>query len=165
MPILPYEEFRDALPATGALLGLDPGSKVIGVAATDPARRLAIPVESLKRSKFAADAKRIFELFDQRNCAGLIIGLPRNMDGSEGPSAQSARAFARNLIAARDTNILFYDERLSTAAVTRQMIEGDASRAQRAAVVDQLAAAYVLQGVVDRLQNDAPPSSAPESGA
>ena len=156
MPVLSYEDFRNALPPSGALLGLDPGSKIIGVAATDPARRLAMPVESLKRTKFTADAQRIFELFDARTCAGLIIGLPRNMDGSEGPSAQSARAFARNLMAVRDTPILFYDERLSTAAVTRQMIEGDASRAQRAAIVDQLAAAYVLQGVVDRLLNDAP---------
>lgn len=160
MPVLSYEDFRDALPPSGALLGLDPGSKIIGVAATDPARRLAMPVESLKRTKFAADAQRIFELFDERACAGLIIGLPRNMDGSEGPSAQSARAFARNLLKVRDTPILFYDERLSTAAVTRQMIEGDASRAQRAAIVDQLAAAYVLQGVVDRLQNDAPETDA-----
>lgn len=160
MPVLSYEDFRDALPPSGALLGLDPGSKIIGVAATDPARRLAMPVESLKRAKFAADAQRIFELFDERACAGLIIGLPRNMDGSEGPSAQSARAFARNLLKVRDTPILFYDERLSTAAVTRQMIEGDASRAQRAAIVDQLAAAYVLQGVVDRLQNDAPETDA-----
>ena len=156
MPVLSYEDFRNALPPSGALLGLDPGSKIIGVAATDPARRLAMPVESLKRTKFTADAQRIFELFDARTCAGLIIGLPRNMDGSEGPSAQSARAFARNLLKVRDTPILFYDERLSTAAVTRQMIEGDASRAQRAAIVDQLAAAYVLQGVVDRLMNDAP---------
>jgi putative Holliday junction resolvase len=156
MPVLSYEDFRDTLPPSGALLGLDPGSKIIGVAATDPARRLAMPVESLKRTKFAADAERIFDLFDERACAGLIIGLPRNMDGSEGPSAQSARAFARNLMAVRDTPILFCDERLSTAAVTRQMIEGDASRAQRAAIVDQLAAAYVLQGVVDRLMNDAP---------
>jgi putative Holliday junction resolvase len=156
MPVLSYEDFRNALPPSGALLGLDPGSKFIGVAATDPARRLAMPVESLKRTKFTADAQRIFELFDARTCAGLIIGLPRNMDGSEGPSAQSARAFARNLLKVRETPILFYDERLSTAAVTRQMIEGDASRAQRAAIVDQLAAAYVLQGVVDRLMNDAP---------
>jgi putative Holliday junction resolvase len=156
MPVLSYEDFRNALPPSGALLGLDPGSKIIGVAATDPARRLAMPVESLKRTKFTADAQRIFELFDARTCAGLIIGLPRNMDGSEGPSAQSARAFARNLLKVRETPILFYDERLSTAAVTRQMIEGDASRAQRAAIVDQLAAAYVLQGVVDRLMNDAP---------
>jgi len=160
MPVLSYEDFRDALPKTGALLGLDPGSKIIGVAATDPGRKLAMPVESVKRTKFAADARRIFELFDERSCAGLIVGLPRNMDGSEGPSAQSARAFARNLLAVRDTPILFYDERLSTAAVTRQMIEGDASRAQRAAIVDQLAAAYVLQGVADRLQHDTPEPSA-----
>ncbi len=161
MPVLSYEDFRDALPVKGALLGLDPGSKIIGVAATDPGRLLATPVESLRRTKFAADARRIFELYDERGGVGLIVGLPRNMDGTEGPSAQSARAFARNLLATRDTPILFYDERLSTAAVTRQMIEGDASRAQRAAIVDQLAAAYVLQGVVDRLRNDAPQENAP----
>lgn len=152
MPPLSYDDFCAALPDRGALLGLDPGTKIIGVAATDPDRIVASPVEGIRRTKMAADAARIFELFDARACAGLVIGLPRNMDGSEGPSAQRARAFARNLLAVRDTPILMWDERLSTAAVTRGMIDADTSRARRAQIVDQLAAAYLLQGVADRLR-------------
>jgi putative Holliday junction resolvase len=155
MPILDYSDFVAALPARGALLGLDPGSKIIGVAACDPDRVIASPVEGIKRTKMAADAARVFVLFDERRCAGLVIGLPRNMDGSEGPAAQAARAFARNLLNVRAVPILMQDERLSTAAVTRGMIEADTSRARRAEIVDQLAAAYVLQGVCDRLQEDA----------
>ncbi|MET0544874.1 MAG: Holliday junction resolvase RuvX [Caulobacterales bacterium] len=152
MPLLSFDDFRAALPAKGGLIGLDPGTKIIGVAATDPERMVASPIEGIKRSKMAADAARIFELYDARNCAALVIGLARNMDGSEGPSAQRARAFARNLLAIRDTPILMWDERMSTAAVTRGMIDHDTSRARRAEIVDQLAAAYVLQGLADRLR-------------
>jgi putative Holliday junction resolvase len=151
MPVLSYEDFRNALPPSGALLGLDPGSKIIGVAATDPARRLAMPVESLKRTKFTADAQRIFELFDARTCAGLIIGLPRNMDGSEGPRAQSTRAFARNLAPLCPLPLLLWDERLSTQAAEAAMLAADLSRAKRAEKIDHVAAAYILQGALDRL--------------
>lgn len=152
MPLFLYEEFSAALPDKGGLLGLDPGLKIIGVAATDPQRLIASPIEGIRRTKMAADAARIFQLYDERACAGLVIGLPRNMDGSEGPSAQRARAFARNLLAVRDMPILMWDERLSTAAVTRGMIDADTSRARRAEIVDQLAAAYLLQGLADRLR-------------
>jgi putative holliday junction resolvase len=155
MPMLAYDDFRAILPPKGGLMGLDPGTKIIGVAATDPGRVIASPIEGIKRTKMAADAARILELFDARNCVGMIIGLPRNMNGTEGPSAQRARAFARNMLAVRDMPLLMWDERMSTAAVTRGMIEADTSRARRAEIVDQLAAAYVLQGLTDRLQEDA----------
>lgn len=144
--------FAAALPARGALLGLDPGSKRIGVAASDPDRRLASPVEVVTRVKFRLDAARLWGHFDQRQCAGLVIGLPLNMDSSAGPSAQAARAFARNILALRDVPCLLWDERLTTAAVTRELIGLDMSRAKRAARVDMHAAAYLLQGALDRLQ-------------
>ncbi|KAF0171257.1 MAG: hypothetical protein FD124_3457 [Alphaproteobacteria bacterium] len=152
MPILDLPAFAEALPRSGALLGLDPGSKRIGVAACDAGRIIASPADTVARVKFAADAEKIFALYDGRQCAGLVIGLPRNMDGSEGPSAQSARAFARNLLNLRDVPVLLWDERLSTAAVTRTLIDADASRKRRGEVVDKLAAAYALQGVCDALQ-------------
>lgn len=152
MPVLEIPDFAAALPTPGALLGLDPGSKRIGVAASDGGRIIASPVEIVSRVKFGVDAEKIFALYDGRQCAGLVIGLPRNMDGSEGPSAQSARAFARNLLNVRDVPLLLWDERLSTAAVTRTLIEADASRKRRGEVVDKLAAAYALQGVCDALQ-------------
>lgn len=142
----------DALPGAGALLGLDPGSKTIGIAVSDASRLIASPVETVRRTKFAADAQAVFARYDERACAGLVIGLPLNMDGSEGPRAQSARAFARNLAKVRETPIAFVDERLSTAAVTRTLLEADASRARRAEVVDAMAAAYVLQGALDALR-------------
>ena len=152
MPIHDLPAFAEALPASGALLGLDPGSKRIGVAACDPGRIMASPVDTVARVKFGVDAEKIFALYDGRSCAGMVIGLPRNMDGSEGPSAQSARAFARNLLKIRDVDILLWDERLSTAAVTRTLIDADASRKRRGEVVDKLAAAYALQGVCDALK-------------
>lgn len=152
MPLLGIQDFHAALPASGALLGLDPGSKRIGVAVSDPTRLIASPFDTVVRTKFATDAERILALFDQRSCAGLVVGLPRNMDGSEGPAAQSARAFANNLLKVRDLPLLLWDERLSTAAVTRTLIEADSSRRRRAEVVDKLAAAYALQGVLDALK-------------
>ena len=152
MPVLDLPDFAAVLPAGGAVLGLDPGAKRIGVAVSDTGRIIASPFDTVVRVKFTADAERILALYDARACVGLVIGLPRNMDGSEGPAAQSARAFARNLLGVRDTPILMWDERLSTAAVTRTLIEADSSRKRRAEVVDKLAAAYALQGALDAMK-------------
>jgi putative Holliday junction resolvase len=133
-------------------LGLDPGSKTIGVAAADPTRLIASALETIWRGKLAKDAARIFQLYDERACVGLVVGLPLNMDGSEGPRAQSARAFARNLLQARDVPLALADERLTTAGAERALLEADASRARRAQVIDAAAAAWLLQGVLDRLR-------------
>lgn len=150
VPMLSPHDFAAAIPA-GALIGLDPGSKRIGVATSDATRTIASPLEIVTRSKFATDAARIFTLYDGRACVGLVIGLPLNMDGSSGPSVQAARAFAANLLKLRDVPLVMWDERLSTAAATRALIEADASRARRAAVIDALAASYTLQGALDAL--------------
>lgn len=144
--------FSAALPKHGALLGLDPGEKRIGVAISDVTRLIASPLGTIPRIKFAADAEAILKFYDARQCVGLVIGLPLNMDGSAGPAAQSARAFARNLIATRDALLLLWDERLSTSAVTRTLIAADATRKRRGEVVDKLAAAYMLQGALDAMQ-------------
>lgn len=152
MAILALPDFIAALPRAGALLGVDPGEKRIGVAVSDTSRMIASSLDTIQRSKFAADAEALFKLYDSRQCAGLIIGHPLNMDGSAGPSAQAARAFARNLMGKRDIPLLLWDERLSTAAVTRTLIESDASRKRRGQVVDKMAAAYMLQGALDAMQ-------------
>jgi putative holliday junction resolvase len=152
LPLLELPAFAAALPVAGALLGLDPGEKRIGVAVSDTTRLIASSLGTVERVKFALDAEAILKFYDQRQCAGFVIGLPLNMDGSSGPSAQSARAFARNLLAVRDAPLLLWDERLSTAAVTRTLIEGDASRKRRGEVVDKMAAAYMLQGALDAMQ-------------
>jgi putative pre-16S rRNA nuclease len=151
-PVLPLAELAPLLPARGALIGLDLGTKTIGVAASDPDRRLAAGVETIARKTFTADAQRIATLAAERAAIGFVLGLPINMDGTEGPRAQSTRAFARNLARAIALPIALWDERLSTAAVERELIAADASRKQRAAVIDQHAAAYILQGALDRLQ-------------
>lgn len=153
MAVLPLPAFVGTLPPKGVLIGLDPGSKTIGVAASDAGRLIASPVSGVKRVKFAADAAAILALADERAAIGFVIGHPLNLDGTSGPAAQAARAFARNLAGLRDAPILLWDERLSTAAVTRQMIEADVSRATRARVVDAHAAAFMLQGLLDRLQS------------
>jgi putative Holliday junction resolvase len=153
MPVLPLPAFIAALPPRGVLIGLDPGAKTIGVAASDATRLIASPVTGVKRTKFTADAAEILKAADERAACGFVIGHPLNLDGSSGPAAQAARAFARNLAGVRDAPILLWDERLSTAAVTRQMIEADVSRATRARVVDAHAAAFMLQGLLDRLQS------------
>ncbi|MGF1552840.1 MAG: Holliday junction resolvase RuvX [Paracoccaceae bacterium] len=141
-----------ALAATrGALLGLDLGTKTIGVAASDALRMTATGLETLKRRKFTLDAEAIEAHVARRGVVGIVLGLPRNMDGSEGPRAQSTRAFARNLAARGTGPIAFWDERLSTVAVERALIEADSSRKRRAEVIDKLAAAYILQGALDRL--------------
>jgi putative Holliday junction resolvase len=150
-PVLPLAEAAPLLPPRGALLGIDLGTKTIGVAASDPDRRLAAAVETIARSNFTKDAARLLELAAARNAAGFVLGLPINMDGSEGPRAQSARAFARNLATRTELPIALWDERLSTAAVERELIAADMSRKRRAEVVDQQAAVFILQGALDRL--------------
>lgn len=149
--ILPLTEAAPHLPARGALIGLDLGTKTIGVAASDPDRKLATGVETVTRKTFTADAKRVLALAAERSAVGFVLGLPINMDGSEGPRAQSTRAFARNLGKLTELPIALWDERLSTAAVERELIAADVSRKKRAAVIDQHAAAYILQGALDRL--------------
>jgi putative holliday junction resolvase len=151
MPVLTLIEAAPLLPARGALLGLDLGTKTIGVAASDPDRRVATPVETIARKRFNLDAERIFKLAAERDAAGFVLGLPINMDGTEGPRAQSTRAFAHNLAKLTKLPIALWDERLSTAAVERALIAADASRSKRKAVIDQHAAAYILQGALDRL--------------
>jgi putative Holliday junction resolvase len=155
-PILPLAEAAALLPRRGTLIGLDLGTKTIGVASSDPDRRLATGVETIARTSFTADANRLLALATERKAAGLVLGLPINMDGSEGPRAQSTRAFARNLARLTELPIALWDERLSTAAVERDLIAADASRKQRAAVIDQHAAAFILQGALDRLARMGP---------
>jgi len=152
-PVIELEQAAALLPAQGALLGLDLGTKTIGVATSDPARRLATGVETIQRKTFTADAQRLLALAAERRCAGFVLGLPRNMDGSEGPRAQSTRAFARNLARLTELPIAFWDERLSTAAVERDLIAADVSRSKRAAIIDEHAAVFILQGALDRLAN------------
>jgi len=152
VPLLDLPDFAAALPLNGALMGLDPGEKRIGVAVSDTTRLIASSLEQISRTKFSADAEAILKLYDARQCVGFVLGLPLNMDGSSGPAAQSARAFARNLLAKRDSPLLLWDERLSTAAVTRTLIEGDASRRRRGEVIDKIAAAYMLQGALDAMK-------------
>lgn len=149
--ILPLVEAANHLPPRGSLIGLDLGSKTIGVAVSDPDRKLAAGVETIARTKFTADAARVLALAAERSACGFVLGLPVNMDGTEGPRAQSTRAFARNLAKLTDLPIALWDERLSTAAVERDLIAADMSRAKRAAVIDQHAAAFILQGALDRL--------------
>jgi putative Holliday junction resolvase len=150
--ILPLEQAAQVFAPRGTLIGLDLGEKTIGVASSDPDRRLAAGVETIARRKFTADAARLMALAAERHATGFVLGLPINMDGSEGPRAQATRAFARNLAKLTELPIAFGDERLSTAAVERDLIAADVSRAKRAAVIDQHAAAYILQGALDRLR-------------
>lgn len=148
--LVPLESFL-TLPAQARLLGLDLGTKTIGLALSDVERRIASPLETIQRVKFRQDAAALLKIADRHAIAGLVIGLPLNMDGSEGPRVQSTRAFIRNLVPLTDLPIAFWDERMSTLAVTRTLLDADASRARRAAVVDKMAAAYILQGALDRL--------------
>jgi putative Holliday junction resolvase len=142
-----------ALPPAGKLLGLDLGTKTIGVAISDGMRYSATPLETVRRTKFTGDAARLVELIAENAAVGIVLGLPLNMDGSEGPRAQSTRAFARNLSRLIAIPIVFWDERLSTSAVTRTLIEADVRRDKRAEVVDKLAASYILQGALERLRH------------
>ncbi len=151
MPVGPLAEIAEQFGARGALIGLDLGTKTIGVAASDPDRKLATGVLTVARKTFTADAQRLLALAAERAATGFVLGLPINMDGTEGPRAQSTRAFARNFSKLTALPIALWDERLSTAAVERQLIEADVSRKKRAAVIDQHAAAFILQGALDRL--------------
>jgi len=152
-PILPLIDAVAHWAVRGALIGLDLGTKTIGVAVSDPDRRLATAVETIQRKAFKADAARLLSIAGERKAVGFVLGLPINMDGSEGPRAQSTRAFARNLAGLTDLAIALWDERLSTAAVERELIANDVSRARRAEVIDQHAAIFILQGALDRLAN------------
>jgi len=151
MPVLPLIDAAPLLPARGGLIGLDLGTKTIGVAASDPDRRLAAGVTTIARKTFSADAKQILALAAERRAVGFVLGLPINMDGSEGPRAQSTRAFARNFAKLTELAIGLWDERLSTAAVERELLANDVSRARRAGVIDEHAAIFILQGALDRL--------------
>ena len=150
-PILPLIEAAARWPTRGALVGLDLGTKTIGVAVSDPDRRLATGVETIQRTAFKADAARLLALSSERAACGFVLGLPINMDGSEGPRSQSTRAFARNLARLTTLPIGLWDERLSTSAVERALIANDVSRAKRAKVIDEHAAIFILQGALDRL--------------
>jgi putative Holliday junction resolvase len=146
------EALLAALPKGARLLGVDLGTKTIGLALSDVERRIATPLETLKRTKFRPDADAILRIVERFGVGGLVVGLPLNMDATEGPRAQSTRAFVRNLKPLIRIPVAFWDERLSTLAVTRTLIEADASRARRGAVVDKMAAAYILQGALDRVE-------------
>ncbi len=145
------QEFVEHAGATGSLMGLDFGDKTIGVAVSDGMRSVASPLETVRRKKFTLDAARLQEIIAHRNIVGIVLGLPRNMDGSEGPRCQKTRAFARNLDRLAPMPITYWDERLSTVAAERALLEADASRARRAEVIDNIAASYILQGALDRL--------------
>lgn len=136
----------------GSLLGLDLGEKTIGVASCDSDRRVATPVETLRRTRFTADAGRLARLAADRGVVGLVLGLPRNMDGTEGPRAQATRAFGRNLERSISLPVAFWDERLSTAAIEKALIAINTSRAKRSAIIDESAAAFILQGAIDRIR-------------
>lgn len=147
------ETFGAGLMPGRPLLGLDLGEKTIGVAISDRLLSVASPHETVKRKKFGLDAARLLEIAESREVGGIILGLPRNMDGSEGPRCQSTRAFARNLERLTPLLIGFWDERLSTVAAERALLEADATRKRRKQVIDNIAAAYILQGVLDRLRH------------
>ena len=148
--IVPLESFL-SLPAHARLIGIDLGTKTIGLALSDVERRIATPLETIRRVKFGQDAAALLKIAASHHVAGLVVGLPLNLDGTEGPRVQSTRAFVRNLLPLTALPVVLWDERLSTLAVTRTLLEADASRARRAAVVDKMAAAYILQGALDRL--------------
>ncbi|MDO9222549.1 MAG: Holliday junction resolvase RuvX [Caulobacter sp.] len=156
MAILDLLDLPAALPPYAPIVGLDPGEKTIGVAVSDVTRTVASPLETIEKVQFTKDAARLFQLMESRGAVGIVIGLPMNMDGTEGARAQSNRALARNLLRLKDIPIAFWDERLSTAAVTRVLIEEhDVNRKRRAEVVDKMAAAWILQGALERLRNAA----------
>lgn len=144
-------EFAAALPGARAIAGLDLGTATIGVAISDRLLGTATPLETIRRKKFGVDAERLLSLLAKREVGGIVLGLPRNMDGSEGPRCQSTRAFARNLERLTDLPMTFWDERLSTVAAERALLEADTSRKRRAEVIDHVAAGFILQGVLDRL--------------
>jgi putative Holliday junction resolvase len=164
MAVVDLLDLPHVLPKGHALAGLDLGEKTIGVAISDVSLMIASPASVIRKVKFTRDAEALFALMADRGAGGLVIGLPVNMDGSEGPRCQSVRAFGRNLLRLRDLPIAFWDERLSTVAVSRVLIgEADVSRARRAETVDRMAAAWILQGALDRLRvGEGPHTTAPQ---
>ena len=146
------EELEDGIGRHDRLMGVDLGTKTIGLALSDVSRSIASPLETIKRTKFMADAERLIALAKEHGVVALVFGLPLNMDGTEGPRCQSTRAFVRNLEKLTDLPVVFWDERMSTQAVTRTLLDADASRARRAELVDKMAASYILQGALDRLR-------------
>ena len=160
MPVMDLTDLPAHLPRQGALVGLDLGEKTIGVAVSDTGRLVASPLKLIRKTKFTVDAEALFALMEGREAVGVIIGLPVNMDGTEGTRCQSSRAFARNLLRLRDLPIAFWDERMSSMAVNRMLVdEADMTRARRGEVVDKTAAAWILQGALERLRN-LPPAEA-----
>ena len=151
-PTIALPDLAARLPAAARLLGLDLGTKTIGLALSDLGRRIATPMETIRRKKFSLDVAELLAVCEKQQIAGLVIGLPLNMDGSEGPRAQATRAFVRNLVPLTTLPIAYWDERLSTTAVTRTLLEADTSRAKRAEVVDKMAASFILQGALDRMR-------------
>ena len=145
-------EFANELQSNNSLIGLDLGTKTIGVAVSDIILSVATPIKTIKRKKFSIDADQLLGIISIKNCCGVVVGLPKNMDGSEGPRAQSTRAFARNFSAKTQLPITFWDERLSTVAAEKALLEADTTRKRRAEVIDHVAAAYILQGFLDRLK-------------
>ncbi|HWA60980.1 MAG TPA: Holliday junction resolvase RuvX [Caulobacteraceae bacterium] len=153
MAVVDIADLSAALPRNAPVVGLDLGEKTIGVAVSDASRMIASPAELIRRTKFTTDAEALFKLMASRGAAGIVIGLPVNMDGTEGPRCQSARAFGRNVLRLKDLPIAFWDERLSSVAVNRMLIdEADVTRARRADLVDKAAAAWILQGALDRMR-------------
>ena len=158
---IPVEDLADRMKTGQRLLGLDLGTKTIGMALSDPGLRIATPLRTIRRTKFSKDAAELLAVCERENVGAIVLGLPLNMNATEGPRAQATRAFARNLKRMSDLPIVLWDERLSTAAVERAMIEADLSRAKRAEKIDAAAAGFILQGVLDRLaglRRDAPSS-------
>jgi putative Holliday junction resolvase len=159
MAVVDLIELPALLPRFAPVMGLDLGEKTIGVAVSDVSRTVASPLELIRKTKFTDDAKALFKLMESREAGGLVIGLPVNMDGTEGPRCQSSRAFARNILRLRDMPIAFWDERMSSMAINRFLIdEVDATRARRADLVDKMAAAWILQGALERLRGATTPS-------
>ncbi len=147
-----FQDYAAALPAMTALMGLDLGEKTIGVAVSDRMRTVASPLETVRRKKFTLDSARLIEIVKDREIGGILLGLPKNMDGTEGPRCQSTRAFARNLSRLTDLPIGFWDERLSTVAAEKALLEADTTRKRRGQVIDHVAAGYILQGALDRMR-------------
>jgi putative Holliday junction resolvase len=153
-PSVNLDEFATTLPAAGAVLGLDVGTKTIGMAVSDITRTVATAVRTLRRRKFSQDVLELLALIEERKVAGIVVGLPVNLDGTEGPRAQSCRAFAKNLAGRTELPVALWDERMSTMAAERVLLEADTSRKRRAKVIDAVAAAYILQGALDRLRSN-----------
>ncbi|MGH1351481.1 MAG: Holliday junction resolvase RuvX [Methyloligellaceae bacterium] len=151
-PTVSLEQLVSELPEYARVLGLDLGTKTIGMALSDVSRTVATPLSTIKRTKFKADAEELFATIDEHEIAGLILGMPVNLDGTEGPRAQSTRSFARNISQLREIPIVLWDERLSTVAAERTLLEADASRKRRSEVIDKMAAGFILQGALDRMK-------------